>query len=176
MASLIRSRDAKVRWLSPEHLFLVLRRAASVALPLIAHVKDGVEQVASSVEPFVLVSRGVGVYPEGARPRVIHAGTAGGREQVEALTRALDEALLAQGIPMEHGRHVAQVVLGRLCTPRKRLDLSDAVEALRELPLGSSEVRELVLFETRARRSGMQVKVLSRHLLRGVQAAGVQTA
>ena len=165
---IVRDRQAKVRWVPAPNLHLTLKFIGETEDAMIHRIRDVLNAIAAEQDPFSLVLSGVGAFPDAKKPRILYAASTKGTEDVKALAGAVESALVDIGLPAETRAYSPHVTLGRVKTPSRRLDVSDVVEALGELPLGTTEIRDLILFKTHMGTRGAHYEVVSRHRFRGV--------
>lgn len=172
LAPLLAQRGAEVRWVPAAQLHVALKLVGRVERSLIPRVRDKLSAVVGAIDPFEFAVEGVEVFPDGSCPRQLLGRVGEGREQLEELAARVDAALAELGLAQERRPYRPDVLLGRLRTPQERVDLSDVVAALGELPLGRSLVRDATLLESHLTPKGSQLQVLARSLLRGVVPQG----
>ncbi|OIP39077.1 MAG: 2'-5' RNA ligase [Deltaproteobacteria bacterium CG2_30_63_29] len=168
LQGLIRQRLGKVTWVRPQNLHVTLKFVGEVEASLVERLQGAVATTAGKVEPFSFKTSGVGAFPEGNRPRILYSPITEGVDELVSLARGLDEAFSELGIAREAKDFVPHITLGRVKTPQVRIEMTDVVAALSELPLGTTMVRDVVLFESLLGPRGVRYEVLGRHTLAGV--------
>jgi RNA 2',3'-cyclic 3'-phosphodiesterase len=120
---------------------------------------------ADDVPPFTLHVRGLGVFPDRKRPRVLWAGlvcpVAGAPERLQ---RRLDEAASEAGCPRETRPFHPHLTLARLGETRAgRLD--SILSAARDEDFGSFDVPSVWLFQSVLKPSGAEHRKLEEYRL-----------
>ena len=85
--------EAKINWVRPEQMHLTLKFLGDVPDTETPDICRVVSQVAAQFEPFEIICRGAGAFPNRERPRTLWIGIQDGAEELKALQAALDEAL-----------------------------------------------------------------------------------
>jgi 2'-5' RNA ligase len=108
---------------------------------------------------------GVGAFPSARRARVLWVGTATGTEWLDALAAAVGTLLVPAGHPPEERQFHGHLTLARLDPPA---DLRDPLGALAAADVGPPwTATEVVLYESRQRRSGAEYVPVERFALGG---------
>lgn len=165
---IIKQREARVRWTAPENLHVTLKYIGEVDRSLIRHLHKAVETATAKHKPFLFMCAGLGAFPGGDCPRILHVPVTENAEKIEALASDIEEALAEIGFAEAAQPFHPWVTLGRVKTRSERIDLRDVMEALQGLKLGATEVRDVVLYESLLTPKGAQYRVLSRVHLAGV--------
>ncbi len=166
LQAIIKSRGAKVRWVAPENLHLTLRFLGETNGAFVQGIQENLELLAAQWRPFRVEMAGIGAFPDAQRPRILYAASHVGAETLCELSAAIVQALLPFGFPRDARPFLPHVTLGRVKTTAKRIDLSDAEQALHDINFGPSLIREIVLFHSTLGKKGPTYEVVSRHLFR----------
>lgn len=83
-----------VRWVIADQLHLTLRFLGEVADDRVEDLGRTLSAVTLGMESLTLRVRGLGAFPEAARARVLWAGLAGDLDRLEALQRAVADAVI----------------------------------------------------------------------------------
>lgn len=170
LQSLIRQRQAKVSWVKPQNLHLTLKFVGEVEASLVERLQGALAEAVGKIEPFPFKTSGIGAFPDGDRPRILYSAISEGVEGLNHLVDAIESAFAELGIARETKPFVPHITLGRVKTPQVRIEMTDVVTALSELPLGVTTVRDVVLFESTLSPRGVQYDVLGRYYLAGITA------
>lgn len=106
--------SADVKWVEPHNLHLTLKFLGDVHEREMVEVCRAVSQGAARVSPFELEVRGVGAFPNAARPRTVWLGASEGAQQMIALHDRIEEKLAELGYREEHRRFQTHVTIGRV--------------------------------------------------------------
>ena len=114
----LRATIGGVAWSKPEQLHVTLKFLGSVAATSIPALVDRLRALAGAERPFALEVRGVGAFPNVARPRVLWVGIRS--PEIVTLAAGVDRCCGAEGFPLESRPFHPHVTLGRVREDRKR--------------------------------------------------------
>jgi 2'-5' RNA ligase len=154
---------ARVTWLSAERLHLTLAFIGHVDVARLPDIQEALRPPCS-LGRFEILVRGIGVFPDRGRPRVIWAGITDGRDQLVALAGEVAARLGPAGIAREDRAYQPHLTLARVKDPG---DLrAPVVTGGRGQPvLGTSLVRAITLFESRLSPKGPEYRAIERTAL-----------
>jgi RNA 2',3'-cyclic 3'-phosphodiesterase len=146
---------------------LTLKFLGEVPDEVVNRLRPLVRAAVAPCAPFSVELRGVGAFPDPARPRVVWAGVGSGADELAELAKRVDEAVAIAGIPSETRPFTAHVTILRV---RGTRDLDRARRWLTEgadRAFGRAEVREVVLNSSELRPEGAIHRALDRFPLAG---------
>jgi 2'-5' RNA ligase len=159
----LRTAAADVGWVAPQNMHLTAKFLGDVAADKIPQVCDAVAKAVAEVTPFDLEIRGVGAFPNAARPRTIWIGTGSGESQLDLLAERLEAALVKLGLARENRPFHGHLTLGRVRRPSRALAaLTPMLKQRADLSLGQTAVHEVVVFSSQLQRGGPIYEALSR--------------
>lgn len=94
-----RHNDRGIRWVSTQNLHLTLRFLGLVPPSRIPSFATAVDAAAAGRAGFEVELAGAGSFPPGRRPRAIWLGIDRGADELAAISRSLDAALVKAGMP-----------------------------------------------------------------------------
>ena len=148
-----------VRWVRSEGLHLTLRFLGDTAFDAVPGLVDALGERLRRVEPFESALRGLSLFPSASRPRVV-AALVKAEPALEELSAAVEEAVVAAGLPAQSRRFRAHITLGRFRRRGGRgLELTARLE---EVPIA---VTEVVLFRSTLGPGGARYSELGRAAL-----------
>ena len=109
-----------VRWVRPEGIHLTLKFMGDIQITTAEKILEILPTVTAGFGPFRVAIKGLGVFPNLRRPRVLWAGLDGDIEILSELQLAVDEAVGKLGLPKEQRAFSPHLTLGRV-----RRDVSD---------------------------------------------------
>jgi 2'-5' RNA ligase len=145
---------ADVKWVEPENLHLTMRFLGEISDAQGEAVKQLVERVAASGPPVTMNLRELGAFPSVGAPRVIWVGVEQGRDDLTRLAEQIEEGCRGLGLSAEPRPFAAHVTLGRVRSPKRRRELSDALARLTWEPPPPWDARALTLFQSVLSSSG----------------------
>jgi 2'-5' RNA ligase len=109
-----------------------------------------VKQAVAPVEPFEIVFRGLGAFPNPRQPRTLWLGVEQGSEEIIELQQAVEQSLQTLRFPKENRRFLPHLTLGRVhLSPGPELDeLADIIEDHAEYDGDLTIVDEVVVMSS----------------------------
>ncbi len=155
-------RAPKARWVKPEKLHVTLVFLGNVEDALVPQVEAAVQAGAQAHAPLTLHARGAGGFPSKTRPRVLWLGLEGDLAPLAALQATLSQHLVPLGYEPEHREYRPHLTLARAPERSGEQQLARCIAALGEVDLGASEVREVVLYQSKLSPKGATYTALVR--------------
>jgi 2'-5' RNA ligase len=149
-----------VRWTRPDGIHLTFTFLGEVP----ADRADGIRAALRTsgcrgMAPVALAARGVGVFPDRGRPRVIWAGIVGEVEAAGRVKRTIDEALVPLGVTPEERPFRPHLTLGRV-TGGRAGEWRGILERHAQDEFGAFEMRACVLFESQPGPGGARYRAV----------------
>jgi 2'-5' RNA ligase len=145
----LRVAEANVNWVRPQQMHLTLKFLGDVADIETPDVCRVVAQVAKKFEPFEIICRGAGAFPDNERPRSLWIGIRDGAEELKELQAAIDEALKRElGYAKEPRGFHPHLTIGRVkhASPTGREDLTRLLVENSDFDADLTVIDELVTF------------------------------
>ncbi len=147
-------RGLDVRWTAAGNIHLTLKFLGLVDEVRIADIAAVLAEVARGFSPLQLAAKGVGVFPNPARARVVWAGLAGHLAQLTALQGLLAKRLAAIGFPPEGRPFTGHLTLGRVKKKLASSRVRAALDAGCDFSSDPFVVDRVVLFKSDLRPTG----------------------
>lgn len=160
--------NADVKWVEPGNLHLTLKFLGNVDRRKVPEILKALEGAARGTSPFPVRWRGLGLFPNRLRPKVVSAGLEDGEgaEALRALAERVEEALSEIGFGRESRRFRTHVTLGRVKSPKGLKKLDEELLLAAGEAFGEQEVGAVTLFMSELSREGPRYTVLGRAALR----------
>ena len=139
-----------IRWVRPEQMHLTLRFLGDTDTGKLPAIQAAMDAVAAGNTPFEMHLESVGCFPNPRRPRIIWVGLVGEDARLSALKKALDEALIPLGRPLENKPFRAHLTLGRVKDERS----AAGIDWTTDVPPLALTVSALHLIESELRPNG----------------------
>lgn len=164
----LRTADADVKWIDPDHLHITLKFLGGVPMMEIDAVCRAVDEAVRELPPFEIELSGVGAFPSSARPRTIWLGLTRGAESVAALADAVDAGLAPLGFPKEPRAYRPHLTLGRVRRASAASDrLPPVIEELADFDAGTIYADAAVIYSSELARKGPKYSAIDHAELRG---------
>lgn len=161
----LRVADAEINWVRPQQMHLTLKFLGNVPDTETPDVCRVVEQVASQFEPFEIVFRGVGAFPDTSRPKTLWIGIGDGADELKALQAAIDDALQRElGYAQEPRGFHPHLTIGRVkhASPMGQGDLAHLLGKHQDFDADLAVIDEVVTFASFLDREGPTHNALGR--------------
>jgi 2'-5' RNA ligase len=166
----LRVTDAEINWVRPQQMHLTLKFLGDVADTETPDICRVVDEVAANFEPFEIVCRGAGAFPNAQEPRTLWIGIQDGAEELKQLQAAIDDALKAKlGYGKEQRGFHPHLTVGRVkrIPPESRRQLSELIETHANFDADLAIIDEVVTFASFLGRGGPSHEPLGHAELRG---------
>ncbi|MGH7830304.1 MAG: RNA 2',3'-cyclic phosphodiesterase [Candidatus Binatia bacterium] len=136
-----------IRWVERENLHFTLKFLGAVGEDKIAPIIAALERAAGAVRSFSIKARGIGVFPDIRRARVLWAGLDG--KDLATLAQGVEAAFEPLGFPREKRTFTPHLTLGRWRDPVGQSDkLRHEIESWKDYEFGVSVIEEVILFRS----------------------------
>jgi 2'-5' RNA ligase len=144
----------RVKWVRPQNIHLTLKFLGNTATADTDKITAAMALAARNCPVVSLAAKGIGVFPNVRRPRVIWAGLNGQLEILSNLQQTLDAHLADLGFPRETRAFKSHLTLGRVKGKIASARIKAAIDKLKEFESGSFEINQVILFKSELRPSG----------------------
>jgi len=143
----LRPRMPGIRWLPPANFHLTLKFLGNVDEAKIAPIAAALERDLYPFSCFTINAKGLGVFPDLKRPRILWVGLVGG--ELNALASRVEKALVPFGFAAEKRVFTPHLTVGRWRefkgSPK---ELGDEIGKWRGHDFGRSKIDEVILFQS----------------------------
>ena len=143
----LRPRMPGIRWLPPANFHLTLKFLGDVDEAKVAPIAAALERELYPFSCFTINAKGLGVFPDLKRPRILWVGLVGG--ELNALASTVEKALVPFGFAAERRTFAPHLTVGRCRqfdgSPK---ELGDEIEKWQGHDFGRSNVDEVILFQS----------------------------
>ncbi len=170
VCELLRTPDAKVRWVAPENIHLTLKFLGDINDHQAGAIGDAVHAVSTEFAPFSLEIGGIGAFPNRRNPRVIWMGVSPNPD-LKRLFVKIEKAATSSGVSAEGRSFSPHLTIGRVKFLERR---SRLIGLLREVGVEPFFylLDRLTLFESRLTPEGPVYRpVVSEYLSGGTTEA-----
>jgi 2'-5' RNA ligase len=126
-----------VRWTRPEAIHLTLQFLGDVAPAKVEAIADALRQVCAGQAPFEFDLKGLGVFPNPGRPRVVWVGVAEPSGALVALQQQVTQALAPLGFEPEKRAYSPHLTIGRAAKDANRRDLAQVGDLIARSAVGT---------------------------------------
>ena len=137
-----------VSWVRPEGIHLTLKFFGDIAANDVSAVSEVVAGQIAGARPVNLEAKGLGVFPDTRRPRVLWLGIGGEVERLIAMQKAIDQGLEPCGFPKEKRPFQAHLTLARIKSPQGLSGIEDVLTEKKSESAGKFTATGLTLFKS----------------------------
>ncbi len=148
------------RWTRPEGIHLTLKFLGQISEEQVAQVKKALGQL-ERFEKFTVRAKGLGFFPDSKRPRVFWAGLDAPPE-LARLAAQVENAMAPLGFPPENRAFSPHLTLARFKVPRPQPRLQTLLAEQGDPLLGTFEVSEFFLWESKLSPRGAEYRKVAR--------------
>jgi 2'-5' RNA ligase len=163
----LKSMRLRAKWVRPENIHLTLKFLGNINSADIDKIGGAMMETVDDFVGIDLVARGVGVFPEIKRPRVIWVGLGGQIQSLFTMQRLLEDNLAGLGFKKEKKPFKGHLTLGRF---RQTINPNTIRQFLREYADLASEkftARRIILFKSDLKPTGPVYSQLRQAVLEG---------
>ncbi|MBI4490661.1 MAG: RNA 2',3'-cyclic phosphodiesterase [Deltaproteobacteria bacterium] len=136
-----------IRWIDRENLHFTLKFLGAVKEEKVTPIIEALEYALRPIPRFPIIGRGIGVFPDIRKAKVLWAGLEG--KGLGPLAMAVESALEAMGFVREKRAYKPHLTIGRWRNFDGRSErLKDEIDRWRDHKFGESWVREVVFFQS----------------------------
>ncbi len=146
--------DLKIKWVRMESVHLTLKFLGDIPVGRVEEVGAAINEAITDVGPFTLAGKGVGVFPDFRRPRVVWTGIAGELAALQGLYERLEQALISIGFPKENRPFRAHLTVGRIKGRINKQTLRAALEEQEDFVTDPFNVASVILYQSTLRPQG----------------------
>lgn len=155
-----RAVSVDARWTQPEGIHLTLKFLGNISAPQEAQVKDALSRM-ERFDAFTVRVQGFGFFPNAKRPRVFWVGLDAPAD-LARLAAQVESAMARLGFPPEDRPFKPHLTLARFKTPQPQQKLEARLAAKANPLLGTFEVSEFFLWESRLLPGGADYHKIAR--------------
>ena len=156
-----------VSWVRPEGIHLTLKFFGDIAANDVSAVSEVVAGQIAGARPVNLEAKGLGVFPDTRRPRVLWLGIGGEVERLIAMQKAIDQGLEPCGFPKEKRPFQAHLTLARIKSPQGLSGIEDVLTEKKSESAGKFTATGLTLFKSELTPKGAIYTILGHFPFQG---------
>lgn len=150
----LKSYGFRTKWVRPANIHITLKFLGDIDSGTIDAIASAMLSAAEGCVPISLAAKGIGVFPNIKRPRVLWAGLTGEVNLLIDLQRKLDDWLSDIGFAKERRSFKGHLTLGRFKSRVNSTEIMRALTEFEDFKTQSFMARELILFKSVLRPSG----------------------
>jgi 2'-5' RNA ligase len=159
-----------VRWARSEGIHLTLKFLGDTPTEKVPTITEALAVVGRNAPPCALVVEGLGCFPNLRRPRVLWVGVNEPTGRLEALQKAVEEAITSLGYKRERHSFTPHLTLGRVrrgTSHRDESEIAEAIEGTSVDQLAEFTADRFELIRSDLKPTGAEYILLETFLLQG---------
>ena len=162
----LRRKIPDIRWTLAANWHMTLKFLGSIEEKQVDSIGQALNRELSLFRRFTINAKGVGVFPDARRPRVLWVGVEG--KPLEGLAESVEIALAPLGFEKEKRIFAPHLTIGRWRESKHRnRELENAMEDWKAYDFGRSKVEEVTLFQSILKPAGAEYRPLRSVRLNG---------
>lgn len=167
---ILKSRITDIRWVKRENLHLTLKFLGNIAESQVEPIGAALRHPLGLFSPCAISAKGLGVFPDFRRPKILWVGLTGNR--LVQLAAEIESALMPLGFTPENRAFTPHLTIGRWREgSRPAKNLRQEIDNLNDFEFGACTVRQIVLFQSVLKPEGASYSEL-RTIQLGAKLAG----
>ncbi|MDY6905605.1 MAG: RNA 2',3'-cyclic phosphodiesterase [Thermodesulfobacteriota bacterium] len=167
----IREHGLNIKWVSRRNLHLTVKFLGDVSPDGTKQVKAAALSAVRGLPPVAVRVKGVGVFPDMRRPRVLWVGLSGDVAMLTHCHDRLDEQLEKAGFERDQRRFNAHITMGRIKGRVDTKQLATALEPFFDFQAGAFAMDRLVLYKSDLQPAGPVYTKIETFALEGGKAS-----
>jgi 2'-5' RNA ligase len=156
----LRPKIPDIRWTPPANWHLTLKFLGAIDEKQIDSIAQALERELSLFPRCTINVKGLGVFPDARKPRVLWIGIQG--QPLEELAETVEMALVHFGFKKEKRAFTPHLTIGRWREGKRRSqELEQALEHWQAHDFGRSRVEEVTLFQSILKSTGAEYRPLT---------------
>lgn len=153
----VRRSKLNIRWVKVDNIHLTVIFIGNIREEDLPEIREAVDQIHPKYGPFQLSLKGLGLFPNARRPRVLWVGLDGDTQRMSDLKGDLQRGLKAFGLKDEKREFRPHLTIGRFRKPgRGDSSLEDILSRYADFRGSPCELDELILFRSELKPGGAE--------------------
>lgn len=144
----VAGRVLPMRWVQPESVHLTLKFLGDIRVAAVAAIHQALRQATEGLTPFSVVARGLGCFPNAARPRVLWMGLDDPQRELIRLQHCIESACAGLGIPAAERLFYPHLTLARARRTRLVTELDAFLSMYKNHAFGHLVVSQIHLMRS----------------------------
>ena len=119
LTSTCENERVQIRWVKHNNLHLTVQFLGSVSEKKVIKIRREVENIVSSINPFVLTVSGTGCFPNKSKPSVLYLGIGGNVEALKALVMKINDKMSQIGFKKDSELFIPHITVAKINYPQK---------------------------------------------------------
>jgi 2'-5' RNA ligase len=165
----IRRTRLDLKWVKVDNIHLTVVFMGNIRSEDVRAIGEEAGDVCVGFEPFEIALKGLGVFPNTRRPRVLWLGLEIETERISSFRDSLQKRLLDFGVREEKRAFTPHLTLGRFRKPERHDPLQgDIISRYADIKGPVGRLEELVMFKSELRPGGAEYTKLKAFPLKGI--------
>jgi len=135
------------KWVEPQNLHITLQFLGDINESQVIDVIKNLQEVAKRNIPFKLTYKGLGVFPDAKRAKVLWIGVSEGSEKLKNLAKSVERMNARAGIPPSSKVFVPHLTICRIKKYDQKV-LTHLLNKYRTVEFGEDEVKSIALISS----------------------------
>ena len=119
LTSTCENERVEIRWVKHNNLHLTVQFLGSVSDEKVTKIREEVENVVSSINPFVITVSETGCFPNTSKPSVLYLGVGGNIEALKTLVVKINDKMSQIGFKKKSESFIPHITVAKINYPQK---------------------------------------------------------
>ncbi|MDD3043909.1 MAG: RNA 2',3'-cyclic phosphodiesterase [Candidatus Delongbacteria bacterium] len=153
--------ESDIKWTEPENMHITLKFLGDVPADRVPEISAKLKNIAKSHAEFKPLLKGVGVFRDFYRPKILWFGLRNCPE-FEKIKNDIENSLGDMGFEIDYRKFTPHLTVGRFKTSVSSDQLKKFVNANREIYLQAVDIKDIIIYESVLSSAGSQYTVLEK--------------
>jgi 2'-5' RNA ligase len=150
----LKSAGLNAAWPDPDRFHLTLKFLGTIRQEMQIPIQSAMNDLAGAYPDLILTAKGMGVFPNVRKARVVWSGIQGQTRRLTELATDLDKAFQAIGIPAQSRPFFPHITLARMKKPVRQHVLVSLIQRFENRVSSAFTANRLVFFKSRLTAEG----------------------
>jgi len=150
-----------VKWVDASNMHVTLKFLGEIEEHQLDSLFTRVEKAVEKFDPFHMSLKGLGVFPNPNRPRIIWSGVNEGSDYIKLIWEEVEWQLQEEGFSLSQKTYTPHVTLGRIRRVSSKVPAKKWVNQYREFTLPATEIKYVTFYQSTLQPQGACYKALS---------------
>ncbi len=136
-----------IKPVEPENIHVTLKFLGNIEEENVKEINKVLKKTLRSFQPFQLSIKGTGFFPHPGNPRVIWIGIEEGKEILEEMFKAIEDAL--DSFPKEKRGFVPHITVGRVKKKEEIKRIAEELKKFEDVHFGTFNIRKVIFFKSK---------------------------
>ena len=150
-----------IKWIPASNIHLTLKFFGTIPKEVIPAIERELTRILASEDPVPLMIKGIGVFPNAQRPRILWAQVHNDDGRLSVIRERIEAAMSELGFAPKEKEFRPHLTLGRVQFKKTTEGLKEKLARFEDAEIGGCTVRDLYLYRSDLKPSGSEYHLLT---------------